>query len=605
MKGRAAMKHIANRKANPLLRLHLQRWRMRLVMSLIFGGFAVLTARAAWLQGWETEFLNDEGDKRVNRLMPIIPAHRGMILDRRGEPLAISTPVESLWISPKKANEQPTKECGLAIEEACQPPVTHAQIQALAARLQMDPDDLAKQFADKNKTFVYLKRLMPPDVSRDCLALGIKGLHSTPEYRRYYPAGEVFVHVLGLTDIQDRGLEGLEFTYNDWLSGEPGMKRVLRDRMGNVVEELDRLRMPKPGKDLNLSYSQQIQYLAYRELGDAVALNQARAGSIVVLDARTGEILAHANSPSYNPNNRATMDRDRMRNRAVTDAFEPGSTIKPFLVAAALDAKLVEPETLIDTGPGYFYVGEKRISDVHPKGVLSVNQAIQVSSNVAAARIAMDLKAEDYWRVLTHAGIGSPPGSGMPGEAVGRLRPYDTWRPIEKATMAYGHGLSVSLLQLARAYTAFANDGVIPPLTVLKRNEGVIGQRAMSAEAARQTRAMLELVTQDGGTAPLARVNGYRVAGKTGTAHKLVNGSYAADKYVSSFVGLAPASDPRLVVAVMIDEPAGQYYGGLVAGPVFSRVMGGALRLMALPPDAPMGAESAPNRSAPVIGEGV
>ena len=601
-------RHIAHRNANPLLRLHLQRWRMRLVMSLILGGFTVLTVRAAWLQGWRTDFLNDEGEKRVNRVVPIIPPHRGMILDRHGEPLAISTPVESLWINPAKAGEKPKKNCGRLREESCQPPVTPQQVQALAACLHMEPDRLAKLFAEQDKTFVYLRRLLPPDVSRECQSLGIKGLYATPEFRRYYPAGEVFAHVVGLTDVEDRGLEGLEHTYDDWLAGEPGMKRVVRDRMGNVVEELDRLRMPKPGNDLALSYSQQIQYLAHRELSDAVARNQAVAGSIVVLDARTGEILAHANSPSYNPNNRETMNADRMRNRAATDVFEPGSTIKPFLVAASLEAGLIKPDTRIDTGGGYYYVGEKRINDVHAKGVLTVREALQVSSNVAAARIAMEmgLKAEDYWRLLSRAGFGSPPGSGMPGEAVGRLRPYDTWRPIEKATMAFGHGLSVSLLQLARAYTAFANDGVIPPLTVLKRNEGVIGQRVMSAETAREVRAMLELVTQDGGTAPLARVNGYRVAGKTGTAHKLVGGGYAADKYISSFVGLAPASDPRLVVAVMIDEPGdGRYYGGLVAGPVFSRVMAGAIRLMALPPDAPMGAESAPNLSAPVIREGV
>lgn len=577
----------ANRHANPLLRLDLQRWRMRLVMALLFGGFAALTVRATHLQAWQTEFLSLQGEKRVNRVVPIT-AHRGMILDRRGEPLAISTPVESLWVNPREAE---------ASEE---------QIRALAELLREDPATVARVFADKTKTFVYLRRQLSPELARQCLALGIKGLHTQPEFRRFYPSGEVMAQVLGMTNVEDRGIEGLELIYDTWLAGEPGMKRVVRDRKGNVVEELELIRLPKPGSDLTLSFNLQIQYLAYRELSAAVERHRARAGSVVVVDSRTGEILAMATVPSFNPNNRATYSADRARNRPVTDAFEPGSTMKPFLVAAAMDAGIVDSDTRIDTGPGYYYVGDKRISDVHPKGVLSVAEALQVSSNVAAARIAMDLKAEDYWRLLSQAGFGATPRAGLPGEAGGSLRAYRTWRPIEKATMGFGHGLSVSLLQLARAYTAFANDGVMPPLTVLKHREQAIGQRVMTAKTARSVREMLEGVTQDGGTAPQARVMGYRVAGKTGTAHKLVGGSYAADKYIASFVGLAPASDPRLVVAVMIDEPAGrEYYGGLVAAPVFSKVMAGALRLMAVPPDAHMDAMTAPSSNAPVVGEAV
>jgi cell division protein FtsI (penicillin-binding protein 3) len=379
---------------------------------------------------------------------------------------------------------------------------------------------------------------------------------------------------------------------------------VLRDRLGNVVDELELLRLPKPGRDLSLSLNLQIQYLAYRELAKAVAEHRAKAGAAIVLDTQTGEVLALANVPSFNPNSRAGLTPAQLRNRAVADVFEPGSTMKPFLVASALEVGAIKPETRIDTGPGWFYVGDKRISDVHPKGVISVAEAIQVSSNVATAKIALDMKSGDYWRMLSRLGFGAPPESGFPGEAGGRLRPYESWRPIEKATMAFGHGVSVSLLQLAHAYSAVANDGVQLPLTLEKRQEAAIGQRVMSEVTARQLRTMLEMVTQEGGTAPQARVIGYRVGGKTGTAHKLVDGRYAPDKYISSFVGMAPASKPRLVAAVMIDEPSGkQYYGGLVAGPVFSRIMAGALRFMALPPDAPL--EDLPAPTGPVVGEAV
>jgi cell division protein FtsI (penicillin-binding protein 3) len=383
---------------------------------------------------------------------------------------------------------------------------------------------------------------------------------------------------------------------------------VVHDRLGNVVEVLEQIKPPKPGRDLLLSLNQHIQYLAYRELTEAVEKNNARAGSVVVLDARTGEILALANTPSFNPNSRATYTAERVRNCAVTDEFEPGSVMKPLLISAAMDAKVVTPDTTIDTGPGWFIVGDKKITDTHVNGVITVAQAIQVSSNVAAAKIALEMRGEDYWRLLTHAGLGAAPKSGLPGEVHGRLRHFSTWRPIEKATMAYGHGLSVSLLQLAHAYTAFANQGLMPALTILRREDAATGVRVMSDDTARKVLAMMELVTQNGGTAPMARVAGYRVAGKTGTAHKFrVNGGgYESDKYVSSFVGLAPASNPRLVVAVMIDEPGGHdYYGGLVAAPVFSRVMAGAQRFMAVPPDTSFDSNSAPPGGVPVVPESV
>jgi cell division protein FtsI (penicillin-binding protein 3) len=574
-------------QAHSLLRMDLQRWRQRLTLTLLFAGFAALSARAVYLQAWNDEFLTGEGEKRMQRVIPI-PAYRGMITDRRGEPLAVSTPVESLWVNPREANATPE------------------QIQALASILEKNPDQLVRQMADKTRAFVYLERLVEPHKAQQAKALNITGLYAKPEYRRYYPAGEVAAHVLGITSVEDQGQEGLELAYQTWLTGDPGAERVIKDRRGNAVEILERIKAPKPGRDLMLSLNQHIQYLAYRELADAVIKNKARAGAVVVLDARTGEILALANTPSFNPNSRSTYSPERLRNRAATDVFEPGSTMKPLLVAAALEANVVKPQTVIDTGPGWFQIGDKRVSDVHAKGVISVAQAIQVSSNVAVAKIALEMRGEDYWNLLVRAGLGAPPKSGLPGEVSGRLRPYATWRPIEKATMAYGHGLSVSLLQLAHAYTAFANDGVMPQLTTLHREGQAIGTRVINPETAHNVLAMLESVTQDGGTAPQARVVGYRVAGKTGTAHKVVGGTYAADKYISSFVGLAPASDPRLVVAVMVDEPTGKdYYGGLVAAPVFSRIMSGALRFMAVPPDAAFDQNSAPPGAAPVVPESV
>jgi len=577
------------RKSHTMLHLDLQRWRMRLTLALLFGGFAALSVRAVYLQAWHNDFLNEEGDKRIQRVAPI-PAYRGVISDRRGEPVAVSTPVETIWINPRQANASPE------------------QIQALGRILERDPHQIARLFADRTRGFVYLERLLEPPKARQVMALNMVGVFSKPEYRRYYPAGEVMAHVLGITNLDDRGQEGLELAFQSWLAGEAGSQRVVRDRLGNVVEVLEQIKPPKPGRDLVLSLNQHIQYLAYRELSDAVEKNSARAGSVVVLDARSGEILALANTPSFNPNSRATYSPDRVRNRAVTDVFEPGSTMKPLLVSAALDARVVAPETTIDTGPGWFIVGDKKITDTHAKGVMTVAQAIQVSSNVAAAKIALEMRGEDYWRLLTRAGLGAPPKSGLPGEVGGRLRPFATWRPIEKATMAYGHGLSLSLLQLAHAYTAFANDGVMPTLTTLRREGAATGVRVMSADTARKVLPMLELVTQNGGTAPMARVAGYRVGGKTGTAHKfkLSGGGYEPDKYVSSFVGLAPVSNPRLVVAVMIDEPGGRdYYGGLVAAPVFSRVMAGALRFMAVPPDTSFDSDSAPPGEAPVVAESV
>jgi len=413
----------------------------------------------------------------------------------------------------------------------------------------------------------------------------------------------VVAHLLGFTGVDDNGQEGLELTYQDWLSGKPGSRHVIKDRLGHIVEDVESIRAPQDGHNLALSIDRKIQYLAYRELKAAVIAHKAKAGAIVVLDAKTGEILALANLPAYNPNNRAKLNRNSTRNRAVTDTFEPGSTMKPFTAAAVLESGKFTPETTVQTAPGTFTIGSATIHDAHPNGVLTVTQVIQKSSNIGAAKMALSLEPETLWNAFDRFGFGQPPHAGFPGEASGRLRPYKSWRPIEQATMAYGHGISVSLLQLARAYMVFAGDGEIRPVSLLKVDVPLAGAKVIAAKTSLAVRSMLELVVLPGGTAPRAQVMGYRAAGKTGTAHKEENGHYSSDRYIASFVGLAPASNPRLIVAVMIDEPSnGQYYGGTVAAPVFSQVMSGALRLLSVPPDAPTG-NILPLENAPEVKE--
>jgi cell division protein FtsI (penicillin-binding protein 3) len=558
------------RPVNPALSLRLPIGRSRLLARLLMAGFAVLIGRALYLQVLHTDFLQQEGASRYARLLEV-PAHRGMITDRYGEPLAISTPVESVWASPVDADLSAT------------------QRKQLARLLDIDESEIARKLADPSREFVYLKRHLPPEVAAKVVQLGLPGISLKREYRRYFPAGETSAHLLGFTDVDDRGQEGIELAYEDWLAGKPGARRVIKDRMGRIVEDAQSLRAPVEGRDLALSIDRKLQYLAYRELKAAVIEHRAKAGGIVVIDANTGEVLALANVPAYNPNNRVNLDVRRARNRAITDLFEPGSTLKPFTVAAALDAHLVRPETMVQTSPGFLVVGDATIHDAHPSGLLTVSQVIQKSSNVGIAKLALALPREQLWNVLSAAGFGTPPKTGFPGEVGGRLRDYQHWRPIEQATMSYGHGISVSLLQLARAYTVFCTDGVLQPLTLLKRDGAVSGQRVVSPGTAVAVRTMMETVVQPGGTAVRAQVMGYRVAGKTGTAHKLDGHGYAEDRYVSSFVGLAPASAPRLLIAVMLDEPSGdQYYGGVVAAPVFSAVMSEALRMLSVPPDAPI-----------------
>jgi cell division protein FtsI (penicillin-binding protein 3) len=555
--------------ASSTARVQLPLWRAWVVVALLLLWFVALLVRSLYLQVLNNDFLVQKGDARYSRVIEI-SAHRGMITDRHGEPLAISTPVESVWASPQDIELNAEKK------------------QQLAKLLDMSKSEIDKRLASSSKEFAYLKRGLPPEQAAKVMELGIPGVFLQRGYRRYYPAGDVTAHILGFTGVDDNGQEGLELTYQKWLAGQVGSRRVIKDRPGHIIEDVKSIKTPQEGRNLALSVDRKIQYLAFRELKAAIDQHKAKAGAIVVLDAKTGEILALANLPSYNPNNRVKLNRNSTRNRSITDIFEPGSTMKPVAIAAAMEAGKFTPESRIETSPGHFSIGSATIHDAHPQGLLSVAQVIQKSSNVGAAKIALTLEPEYLWGVFNHMGFGQLPRSGFPGEATGKVRPFKTWRPIEQATMSYGHGISVSLLQLARAYTVFASDGELKPLSMLKLDEMPAGERVLSLHTAQAVRSMLELVVQPGGTAPKARVTGYRAAGKTGTAHKQDGNGYAADRYVSSFVGFAPVSDPRLIIAVMIDEPSnGQYYGGTVAAPVFSNVMGGALRMLSVPLDAP------------------
>lgn len=564
--------------------LHISLWRSRLLIGLLLFWFLALVARSLYLQGLNNDFLRQKGDARYSRVIELT-AHRGIITDRHGEPLAISTPVESLWASPSDVE------------------ISADKLGKLSALLQMPSQDIRKKFAEDKRDFVYLKRQLPPEQAEQVMKLSVPGVFMQREYRRYYPAGDVVAHLVGFTGVDDNGREGLELAYQNWLGGKPGSRRVIKDRVGHIIEDVESIRAPQEGRPLALSIDRNLQYLAFRELSQAVEQHKAKAGAIVVLDAKSGEVLALANLPTFNPNNREKLNPASMRNRAITDLYEPGSTMKPFTIAAALESGKYKPETLIQTAPGTLTIGPATIRDAHTEGTLSVAQVIQKSSNVGASKIALSLDSSYMWKALHNVGIGSAPRSTYPGEAVGKLRPYQTWRPIEQATMSYGHGLSVSLLQLARAYTVFADDGELKPVSLLKLDEPAVGVQVFSPETSLAVRKMLEMVTQPGGTAPRAQVVGYRVAGKTGTAHKLVNGEYAPNLYVASFVGMAPVSNPRLIIAVMIDQPSdGDYYGGTVAAPVFSRVMTGALRMLGVPPDAPNN-YFVPPENAPVVKE--
>ena len=562
----------------------LPAWRSRVLFVMLLAGLAALLLRAIYLQGVNNAFLQQKGDARYGRVVDI-HAHRGMITDRHGEPLAVSTPVESVWASPADVE------------------FSMNQLLNLAKIVGLTPEELKSRLTDTSREFVYIKRQLPPEQAAKVVKLGIPGVSLQREYRRYYPGGEVTSHLIGFTDVDDNGQEGIELALQEQLGGKAGSQQVIKDRRGYIVEDVASLRAPKEGSDIALSIDSKIQSLAFREIKQAVEKHRAKGGSIVVMDARTGEVLALANWPSYNSNNREKPGMSVLRNHAVTDLFEPGSTMKPFTVAAALEAGKVRPGTVIDTAGGVLTLNGRKIHDTHPERALTVAQVIQKSSNVGTAKIALGLSPETFWRSLNENGFGALTGSEFPGEAAGKLRDYKKWRPIEQATMSYGNGISVNLLQLARAYTVFANNGELKPVTLRKQETPVAGVKIYSDATAQEVRDMMETVARPGGTAPLAQITGYRVAGKTGTAHKLENGKYV-DRYVASFVGMAPASDPRLIVAVMIDEPGGrEYYGGLVAAPVFSSVMGAALRMLSVPNDAPL--DNVMQAPAEIIGEEV
>ncbi|MGV0951261.1 MAG: peptidoglycan D,D-transpeptidase FtsI family protein [Azonexus sp.] len=554
---------------SPVLQLALQGWRSRTVGLLLMLAFAALVGRSFYLQVINNDFLQEKGESRYRRDIEV-SASRGKITDRNGDMLAVSTPMKTIWAIPGDART-----------------MSGEQKKQLATLLDMSTRDLDAKIAP-DKTFVFVKRQVPPETAERIAALKLPGVHQEKEYRRYYPTGDMTAHIVGFTGVDDKGLEGVELAFQPSLLGRPGSRSVIRDRRGNIIEDVGALKPPQDGKDVRLALDSKIQYLAYSQLKAAVEKHNAKAGGAVVIDTRTGEILALVNLPTYNPNNRERLSGAQLRNRAITDTFEPGSVMKPFTAALALERGKVRADTIINCA-GKISIGPATISDAHPHGALTVAQVIQKSSNVGTAKIALGFQPKEMWDMFDSVGFGQAPNLGFPGEVNGRLRPWKKWRPIEQATMSYGHGISVSLIQLARAYAIFARDGETGPLTLIRTDElPAHGVRVFSPQTAREIRVMLEMAVQPEGTAPKARVPGYRVGGKTGTAYKIEGGAYVR-KYIASFVGLAPISDPRLVVAVMIDEPTGgAHYGGDVAGPVFSQIMGGALRTLGIPPDDPI-----------------
>lgn len=542
-------------------------------VSLVIAFFVLvagsLVARAVHLQVFNKDFLNQQADSRHLRTEKIF-AHRGSITDRNGDPLAISTPVDSVWANPKKL--------AVAID----------RVPALARSLDLDSELLMRRITrSMDKEFLYLKRHLNPDQAHTVMALKLPGVNVIREYRRYYPAGEVTGHLVGFTNIDDDGQEGLELAFNHWLSGDSGAKRVLKDRLGRSVENVESIRPPRHGKDLRTSIDLRLQYLSYRTLKAAIQQYKAESGSIVILDIATGEVLAMANQPTYNPNDRAQYSAERYRNRAITDIFEPGSSIKPLIIAAALESGRYRANSIVDTAPGYVVVGPKKIEDPRNLGRISLTTVLSRSSNVGATKIALSLEPEQLWGTLTRFGLGSLTASGFPGESAGMLTHYSDWRQISQATLGYGYGVSVTPLQLVQAYAAIGSGGVIRPVSLVRLDEPVPGERIVDRETAVAVRRMMEEVVRPGGTGNNASIAGYRVAGKTGTAWKFAAGGYSEDKYFSIFAGLVPASNPRLAAVVVIDEPSGDlYYGSDVAAPVFANIMAESLRLLAIPPDA-------------------
>jgi cell division protein FtsI (penicillin-binding protein 3) len=546
------------------------RWRFVLLLAGFAAAGGVLEARLFYLQIVDKEFLAAQGDDRHLRTVQI-SAHRGPIVDRNGEPLAVSTPVDSIWANPKRLMP--------AIE----------RIGELAAVLELEEGWLTRRVTSSlDKEFIYLRRHLRPDHAARALELGLPGVGALREYRRYYPSGEVAGHLLGFTNIDDRGQEGVELAYDYWLRGETGAKRVIQDRLGRTIEDVELIAAARPGKTLTTSLDLRLQYLAYRELKRAVAENDALSGSAVILDVDSGEILAMVNQPSFNPNDRNQLDVSRYRNRAITDIFEPGSSFKPLIAAAALETGRYRAGSVIDTSPGYLRVGGRVITqDDNNLGKIDLTTILARSSNVGIGKVALDLEQQQLWRVLTSFGIGRLTASGFPGESAGVLNDPDYWRPVGQASLAYGYGLSVTALQLAQAYAAIAADGVRRPVSLLALDSPPAGERVISVATAREVRGMLEAVVSPSGTGQRAAIDNFRVAGKTGTTWKSAPGGYSKDRYFAVFAGLAPASDPKLVAVVVIDEPRGEeYYGGEVAAPVFASIVAGALRVLAVAPDA-------------------
>ncbi len=553
--------------SSPLLASKTPIWRSQFIVAAIALGFLALVARAAYVQVLDNAFFKHQGAVRFIRTLDL-PANRGKILDRNGLIMASSVPVPSIWASPEGIDRDPQK------------------LKQLSGLLGLSPAELEKKLQDEDKSFVWLKRQVEEPIAQQITELKIKGVFSRMEYKRVYPEGDAAAHIVGFTNVENNGQEGLELTFNSQLGGKPGTRQVIKNRLGQVVEDIGEMVPPLDGRDLQLSIDSKIQFFAYEKLKEAVIQHRAQAGSVVVLDVQNAEVLALANYPSFSPDKRDKLTGEQLRNRALTDTFEPGSTMKPFVVGLALERGVVKPETMIQTGSGHLNMSGVVISDSHPHGTISVREVIQKSSNIGAVKIALQMQPKDMWEIYTQVGFGQRPQVPFPGAGSGRLRAYKTWRPIEQATMSYGYGLSTSLFQLAQAYTVFAADGEIIPMSLIKRKEKPVGAKILSASNASELRGMLHMVTGPGGTAPLAQTMGYSVGGKTGTAHKQEGKGYSSNKYRGFFVGLAPIEQPRIVVAVMIDEPSdGVYFGGENAAPVFSQTVQQTLRLLGVQPD--------------------
>lgn len=543
-------------------------WRRQAALGLMAVFAMAVLGRAFYLQVVDNDFLTHQGNMRSVRTVAL-QANRGAVRDRNGEPLALSAPVDSIWVVPSDLLDAPPYV------------VAMSKLLGVSSR---ELEGFLRERSDRQ--FVYLKRQIDPDEAKRFMALGAPGVFSQREYRRYYPAGEVAAHVVGFCDIDGKGQEGIEAAQDAAMRGTPGSRRVIRDRAGHVIEDTDDYTQAQPGQDVNLTLDLRLQYLAYRELKSAVESNQAKGGLIVVADAHSGDILALASQPGYNPNRADDRDSAGLRNRAVVDSFEPGSTIKPLLISQALETHAIPADIHIDTGPGFFKVGALTVHDVHPEGDIDLSLLLAKSSNVGAAKVGLIMGPESVWTGYQKFGIGEAVGSGLPGEASGVLRKYSDWGQIATATASYGYGLTVNALQLVRAYTGIANGGLMPALSILHRDHEIPAQRVISEQTARTMRLLLEGVVNKGGSGVRGMVPGYRVAGKTGTVRKNANGSYIEGHHQAVFIGMLPAEHPRLVSLVMIDDPSGDdYYGGAVSAPVFARVMAGAARLLQIPPD--------------------